>query len=328
MSTAPASSPPPPPPAGSEPPLLRVRHLVKSFAVKPPPATGLAAMNPFRRPPRERFKAVNDVSFDLRAGETLGVVGESGSGKTTTARCVLRAMDPDAGHAWLRVADGSEVDLAAVSEKQMKPLRREVQMIFQDPFASLNPRMTVGQIVGEGLRVHGLASGKDRRERVAAVLERVGLEASHAGRYPHAFSGGQRQRIGIARALVMEPRLIVADEAVSALDVSVQARVLDLLRELQEERGLTYLFVSHDLSVVREVCDRVAVMHRGRVVEFGDAERVFDDPRHPYTRVLVSAIPYPDPRRRMKPLRVEDLSPEELEPLPGLGVGPGGEHTY
>jgi ABC-type oligopeptide transport system ATPase subunit len=299
--------------------LLRVRGLTKTFRTKPKPVTGWAAMNPLRRPVRPVFTAVNHVSFDLARGETLGIVGESGSGKSTTVRCILRALKPDRGLAELRVtADAPPVDLATLPECDLTPLRRSMQMIFQDPFASLNPRMTVEQIVGEGLLVHGVCGRAERRERVRAMLHRVGLEPEHASRYPHAFSGGQRQRLGIARALILNPELVVADEAVSALDVSVQAQVLALLKELQAELGLTYIFVSHDLSVVQDVCDRVAVMHRGRVVELGSADQVFNRPRHAYTRVLISAVPQPDPDRPMRPLRVEDLTPEQLEPLPDI----------
>ena len=289
-------------------PLLRVRGLCKHF--------------PLTKKPVERggqvLKAVDDVSFDVYPGETVGIVGESGSGKTTCARCILRALSPTAGSARFTNA-GRTVDLATLPERELKPLRREMQMIFQDPFASLNPRMTVGDIIAEPLVIHGLGNRRQRGEKVAAMLERVGMQADHMYRYPHAFSGGQRQRIGIARALILRPALVVADEAVSALDVSVRARVLELLAELQEELGLTYIFVSHDLSVVRQFCDRVVVMYRGRIVEMGDADAIFREPRHAYTKVLLSAIPYPDPKRRMQPLSVADLTPEQLKPLP-MGV--------
>jgi ABC-type oligopeptide transport system ATPase subunit len=206
-------------------------------------------------------------------------------------------------------------DLATLSEAALMPLRTEMQMIFQDPFSSLNPRMTVGDIVGEPLLIHRIGSRAQRNARVAEMLEKVGLQADHIYRYPHAFSGGQRQRIGIARALIMRPALVVADEAVSALDVSVQARVLDLLQQLQSELKLTYIFVSHDLSIVRQICNRVAVMHHGRIMEMGDAEELFNAPKHAYTRVLLSAIPYPDPDREFKPMQASDLTPEQLEPL-------------
>jgi ABC-type oligopeptide transport system ATPase subunit len=266
------------------------------------------------------LKALDHVSFDMARGETLGVVGESGSGKTTCARAILRAIDPTAGHAFF-TNSGRTVDLAALSHRQLKPLRREMQMIFQDPFASLNPRMTVGDIVAEPLVIHGLGNRREREAKVVEMLERVGLKAEHRSRYPHAFSGGQRQRVGIARALILRPAFVVADEAVSALDVCVRARVLDLLRELRAELGLSMMFVSHDLSVIRHICDRVLVMHRGRIVEAGPVESVFTSPRHAYTRVLLSAIPEPDPDKPMRPLTVESLSPAELEPLPDVAQG-------
>ena len=286
-------------------PLLRVRHLSKHFETR---------VGKGWRKKVEIFKAVDDISFDVRAGETLGIVGESGSGKTTAARCILRALRPTAGSVIFTNKNRS-MDLASISEAQLIPLRTEMQMIFQDPFSSLNPRMTVGDIVGEPLLIHRIGSARERTQRVAEMLEKVGLQADHLYRYPHAFSGGQRQRIGIARALIMRPALVVADEAVSALDVSVQARVLDLLQQLQSELKLTYIFVSHDLSIVRQICNRVAVMHHGQIMEMGDAEDVFNNPKHAYTRVLISAIPFPDPDREFKPLRTSDLTPEQLEPL-------------
>ncbi|MEM1356436.1 MAG: ATP-binding cassette domain-containing protein [Planctomycetota bacterium] len=320
MITTPPPTPTPRPadePAASSPTLLQVRGLTKRFLVKKPGEP--VPLNPFRRRPPSYFSAVDRVSFDLYRGETLGIVGESGSGKTTCARCVLRALTPTSGQVLLHPdTEEAPLDLATLPERQLTPLRRQMQMIFQDPFASLNPRMTVGDIVGEPLRIHGLGSRRDIRTRVAEMLRRVGLEPAHMSRYPHAFSGGQRQRIGIARALILRPSLVVADEAVSALDVSVQTQVLELLKELQQEMGLTYIFVSHDLSVVRHVCDRVAVMYRGRIVELGDAEQVFSHPQHEYTKVLLSAIPYPDPDRRMKPMRTDQLTPEQLLPLPHL----------
>jgi peptide/nickel transport system ATP-binding protein len=286
-------------------PLLRVRHLSKHFETR---------IGKGWRKQVEIFKAVDDVSFDVHRGQTLGIVGESGSGKTTAVRCVLRALRPTTGSVIFN-HNGQSVDLATIHERDLKPVRRQIQMIFQDPFSSLNPRMTVGDIVAEPLLIHQLGSRKERNERVAEMLEKVGLQSDHMYRYPHAFSGGQRQRIGIARALILRPALVVADEAVSALDVSVQARVLDLLQELQSELNLTYIFVSHDLSIVRQICDQVAVMHRGRIMEMGDAEEMFNNPRHPYTRVLLSAIPFPDPDREFKPLRVSDLTEEQLQPL-------------
>lgn len=270
---------------GDPTPLLRVRGLCKHFPVR---------TRGFVRRVTGWIRAVDDVSFDLARGETLGLVGESGSGKTTCARAILRALAPTAGQVLFDSADGP-VDLATLPTRRLKPLRRQMQMIFQDPFSSLNPRMTVGQIVAEPLVIHGLAAGTELDDRVTDMLVRVGLKAEHRQRYPHAFSGGQRQRIGIARALIMRPSLVVADEAVSALDVSVQAQIINLLRDLQDELGLTYIFVAHDLGVVRHLCNRVAVMYAGRIVEAGSAAEIFDDPRHPYTRALLAAIPSIDP---------------------------------
>jgi phosphonate C-P lyase system protein PhnK len=291
-------------------PLLQVRNLSKHFVSR---SGGL-----FRKSV-EVLKAVDNVNFDIAPGETLGIVGESGSGKTTVARCILRALAPTAGTVIFR-NNGDAIDLATISQRALKPLRREMQMIFQDPFSSLNPRMTVGDVVGEPLVIHGIGHRRQRVTQVVEMLERVGLQADHMYRYPHAFSGGQRQRIGIARALILRPQFIVADEAVSALDVSVQAQVLRLLMDLQKEFKLTYIFVSHDLGVVRQICNRVAVMYKGRVMEMGPTERLFNEPRHAYTRVLLSAIPYPDPDRKLVPLKVSDLKPEELEPLPEVSV--------
>jgi len=287
------------PPAA--PPLLSVRGLSKHF---PASARGLWAK------PAGTTRAVSDVSFDLQPGETLGLVGESGSGKTTTVRCILRALAPTAGQVFFRKNDGGTVDLAALPEGALKPLRPQMQMIFQDPYSSLNPRMTVAQIVGEPLVIHGLAKGREREDRVVDILRKVGLKPELRTRYPHAFSGGQRQRIGIARALIMHPSFVVADEAVSALDVSVQAQVLNLLKDLQEEFHLTYLFVAHNLDVVRNFCDRVAVMYAGRIVELAPTAALFADPKHPYTKALLSAVPWPDPDVKMK----FDLSGEVADP--------------
>jgi peptide/nickel transport system ATP-binding protein len=273
--------------------LLEVKHLKKFFPIQ----------QGWLRKVVGHVRAVDDVSFFVREGETLSLVGESGCGKTTTARCVLRALDPTSGQVLFRAHDGSVVDIAAVPRSSLRPLRRELQMIFQDPFSSLNPRMTLMDIVGEPLLVNGVGSRQERIDRVAELLRLVGLRPEYMRRYPHAFSGGQRQRIGIARALALNPRLVVADEAVSALDVSVQAQILNLLLELQERLGLAYLFVAHDLSVVKHISDRVAVMYVGQIVEMADTPRLFAFPKHPYTAALMSAIPEPDPRARPKGTR-------------------------
>jgi len=266
-------------------PILQVRKLCKYFPIF---AKGLVQ----RR--SGEVRACHDVTFDLMPGETLGIVGESGSGKTTTGRAILRAIEPTSGEVLFR-QNGKTIDLAQLPASELKPLRQQMQMIFQDPFSSLNPRMTVQQIVGEPLRIHRLARGSELDDRVAKILARVGIRPEYRTRYPHAFSGGQRQRIGIARALIMNPSFIVCDEAVSALDVSVQAQVINLLAELQEEFDLTYIFIAHDLSVVKHICDRVAVMYAGRIVELAPTGELFDDPKHPYTRALLSAVPQPDP---------------------------------
>jgi peptide/nickel transport system ATP-binding protein len=272
--------------AGNGTPLLEVRSLQKFFPIQ----------KGFARRVVGHVRAVDDVSFAIGEGETLGLVGESGCGKTTTSRCVLRAMVPTAGEVRFRTRDGRVVDLAPLSRRELRPLRPEMQMIFQDPFASLNPRMTLFDNVGEPLLVNGLRQRRARTERVAELLRLVGLRPEFMHRFPHAFSGGQRQRIGIARALATEPRLVVADEPVSALDVSVQAQVLNLLLELQERLHLTYLFVAHDLSVVKHISDRVAVMYVGQIVEMAPTTAIFAQPRHPYTAALMRAVPVPDPR--------------------------------
>jgi peptide/nickel transport system ATP-binding protein len=243
------------------------------------------------------LKAVNDVSLSVRPGETLGIVGESGSGKTTMGRCLLRIYDPQEGEINYRRPDGGVIDLCASDKTELKSIRREVRMIFQDPVGSLSPRKTVGQIIAEPLKLAGV-KGKELDDRVAELMQQVGLEPAWRERYPHAFSGGQRQRIGIARAISVRPRLIVADEATSALDVSLRSQVLDLMMKLQDELGLSYVFISHDMSVIRYMCDRVAVMYRGRIVEEGETDQVVNNPAHDYTRALLSAIPHPDPRDR------------------------------
>ncbi len=241
-------------------------------------------------------RAVDGVNFAVKTGETLSLVGESGCGKTTTGRCILRAYDPTAGAILYRRTNGQVVDLAKVERHDLKPYRREIRMIFQDPYSSLNPRMNVLDIVGESLRVNEAIGGRELEDRVAALLRKCGLRPEYMRRYPHAFSGGERQRIGIARALALNPRLVVCDEGVSALDVSVRAQILNLLQDLQHDFNLTYVFIAHDLSVVEYLSDRVAVMYVGRLVELADTEELYRNPKHPYTEALLSAVPKPDPR--------------------------------
>ncbi|MBD2750233.1 ABC transporter ATP-binding protein [Microvirga sp. BT688] len=243
------------------------------------------------------LKAVDDVSLTVRPGETLGIVGESGSGKTTMGRCLLRIYDPQAGTINYRRPDGHMVDIRTADKGALKKIRSEVRMIFQDPVGSLSPRKTVGQIIAEPLKIAGM-KGRELNDRVADLMQQVGLEPAWRERYPHAFSGGQRQRIGLARAIALKPRLIVADEATSALDVSLRSQMLDLMMKLQDELGLSYVFISHDMSVIRYMCDRVAVMYRGKIVEVGETDQVVNDPAHDYTRALLSAIPHPDPHNR------------------------------
>ena len=276
-------------------PLLRVAGLQKLFPIR----------KGFLKRTAGYVRAVDGVSFHIDEGETLGLVGESGCGKTTTARCVLRAIEPTAGEIFMRVANGSVVELGRLRPAELRALRREMQMIFQDPFTSLNPRMTLLDLVGEPLLVHGMKSRREREERVAELLRRVGLRPEYMRRFPHAFSGGERQRIGIARALALHPRLVVADEPVSALDVSVQAQILNLLVDLQADLRLTYLFVAHDLSVVRHISNRVAVMYVGRMVELAKTDELYRAPRHPYTAALLSAAPEPDPRVRSRRLMLQ-----------------------
>ena len=268
-------------PSRQREPLLEVTDLAKHFP---------SGRRVLARGREDGVRAVDGVSLRIESGETLGLVGESGSGKSTLCRAVLQLLKPSSGSVRF---EGSEI--AGLSRRQMRPLRRQVQMVFQDPYASLNPRRRIGQIVGEPLRLQGVAAGEERRRQVQELLAKVGLSPEHYDRYPHEVSGGQRQRIGIARALALRPKLIVADEPVSALDVSIRAQVLDLLAELQEEMGLSYLFVAHDIGVVRHVSDRIAVMHEGKIVEEGSAEQVCERPLHPYTRSLVAAVPVPDP---------------------------------
>jgi ABC-type oligopeptide transport system ATPase subunit len=271
-------------------PLLVVKNLKKYFPIK----SGLLIDRTV-----DYVKAVDDVSFEVRAGETLGLVGESGSGKTTTGFCVLQLLKPTEGS--VKFA-GQE--LTTMSRRDLRAVRRDVQIVFQDPYASLNPRMTVGDIVAESLVVHRIGNRKSRRRNAERLLEVVGFNPEFINRYPHEFSGGQRQRIGIARALALNPRLIVCDEPVSALDVSIQAQILNLLKDLQNEFGLAYLFIAHDLAVVRTMSDRIAVMNRGKIVEEGQAERVYSDPQDEYSKALLAAVPIPDPRR-MKERRAE-----------------------
>jgi oligopeptide transport system ATP-binding protein len=267
--------------SGGEP-LLEVADLVKHFPIK----RGVLIDREV-----DQVRAVDGISFSIPRGETLGLVGESGSGKSTACRAVLQLIKPTSGSVRF---EGREI--AGLSRRQMRPLRREMQMIFQDPYASLNPRKRVGQIVGDPLRRQGVASGAEMRHRVQELLERVGLSPEHYNRFPHEFSGGQRQRIGIARALALQPKLVIADEPVSALDVSIQAQIINLLDDLQDELGLTYLFVAHDIGVVRHISDRIAVMHDGKIVEQGTADQVCEHPSDDYTKKLLSAVPIPDPR--------------------------------
>ncbi|MCY3915110.1 MAG: ATP-binding cassette domain-containing protein [Chloroflexi bacterium] len=269
----------------SEQPLLKVEGLKKYFPVE----------KGFLRRVVGQVKAVDDVSLEIQAGETLGLVGESGSGKTTVGRCILRALDPTAGSIQFQIDDETTVDMANISPRELRDVRRHANMIFQDPFYSLDPRWTILDIVGEPLKLAKLAQGKELEKRVAHLMDVVGLEAKHLRRYPHAFSGGQRQRIGVARALATNPRLIIADEPVSALDVSTQAQILNLLNDLQSEFGLSYLFIAHDLSVVEHISDRVAVMYVGKLVEVAPKDQLFFFPKHPYTEALLSASPTPNP---------------------------------
>ena len=285
--------------------LLEVRHLVKEFGR----GGGFLRRGTVVR-------AVNDVTFAIDEGETFGLVGESGSGKTTTGRCILRLVEPTSGEVRFKGDD-----VLSFSRARMRQARRDMQIVFQDPFSSLNPRMRVGAIVEEPLIIHRIGAKTERRARVAELFELVGLDPAQLTRYPHQFSGGQRQRIGLARALALNPSLIIADEPVSALDVSVQAQVINLLMDLQQRLKLTYLFIAHDLRLVRHICSRVAVMYLGRIVEMGPTERLFAAPAHPYTRALLSAIPVPDPKAPRQRIVLDPASFDQKAPLREIAAG-------
>jgi peptide/nickel transport system ATP-binding protein len=298
-------------------PLLQVRDLQKLFPIR----------KGFWRRTIGHVRAVDGVSFDIYEGETLGLVGESGCGKTTTARCILRAIEPTRGHILFRTETSESADILRLSPSELRSLRREMQMIFQDPFTSLNPRMTLLDIVGEPLLVHGMKSRQAREARVAELLRLVGLRPEYMRRFPHAFSGGERQRIGIARALALHPRLVIADEPVSALDVSVQAQILNLLLDLQAELRLTYLFVAHDLSVVKHISNRVAVMYVGRMAELATTDDLFSSPKHPYTAALLSAVPEPDPRLRSQRIVLQGEVANPAAPPSGCYFHPRCPHA-
>jgi len=297
---------------GREDLLLEVKDLVKHFPIR----------KGFLRRQTGAVKAVDGISFFIREGETLGLVGESGCGKTTTGRCLLRAIEPTSGEIHFRDKEMGRVDVNALDKKDLKALRQNMQMIFQDPYSSLNPRMTLLQIVGEPLLVNHVAHGKALEDRVAELLRVVGLRPEYMVRYPHAFSGGQRQRIGVARALALNPQFIVCDEPVSALDVSIQAQILNLLQDLQEQFSLTYLFVAHDLSVIEHISDRVAVMYVGKLVEMAETENLFLQPLHPYTEALMSAVPKPDPRYMSQRIVLQGEVADPANPPPGCYFHP------
>jgi peptide/nickel transport system ATP-binding protein/oligopeptide transport system ATP-binding protein len=287
--------------------LLSVTELRKEFKV--------SANRPGA--PKQKLKAVDGVSFEIKRGETLGLVGESGCGKSTTGKLLLRLIEPDSGTINF---DGKTV--TGMPKRELTALRRDMQIIFQDPYSSLNPRMRVGEIIGEPLVIHRLAKGREIRTQVLTLMEKVGLSAEHYDRYPHEFSGGQRQRIGIARTLAVQPRLVIADEPVSALDLSIQAQIVNLLKDLQEEFGLTYLFISHDLGVIEHVCDRVAVMYLGRIVEIAAAKQLYLRPRHPYTEALLNAVPIPDPQRVRERQLLTGEIPSPIDPPTGCHFHP------
>ena len=298
--------------ADAHPILLEVEHLKKYFPIEEGLLKRVVG----------HVKAVDDVSLVIRRNETLGLVGESGSGKSTLGRCILRAIEPTDGRITLYPGDGAPVDVRALDKRGLKVLRRRAQMVFQNPYSSLDPRKTVLQIVGEPLRLHSVARGDELVERVKRLMDMVGLEIKHMNRYPHAFSGGQRQRIGIARALALDPELIVADEPVSALDVSIQAQILNLLQDLRRELNLSFLFISHGLNVVRHVSQRVAVMYVGKIVETADADALFARPLHPYTEALLSAIPQPNPDARMQRITLTGEVASPANPPKGCAFHP------